>query len=253
VQNQQGAKCPLKWNSSFCCSDELTSHQFLHNYLNISYKIITEEAWWIFYICTGSYLMQNLAKCLRKTVNSRGRKYWNFSTKRKSSDWVIQISVLFNNAKSARGEMSIEVELFIFHIPMNLHLISFRIVDSKLSLYNLVKIKDLRLANKWKISKERKVSILSGTYISSNLACYVCIYLWGISSPPSTAPFNAPKTLAPVVVRARPTSRKHRNGRFWPSTASFSNWPPVISVVPLYISSSLCFCNVRRAKSKPVQ
>lgn len=32
--------------------------------------------------------------------------------------------------------------------------------------------------------------------------------LCGIKRPPSTAPFMAPKTLDPVVVRVRPTSRK---------------------------------------------
>merc|ERR1719348_1895363 len=31
----------------------------------------------------------------------------------------------------------------------------------------------------------------------------------GISSPPSTAPFIAANTLAPVEVRAKPTSRQH--------------------------------------------
>jgi len=121
----------------------------------------------------------------------------------------------------------------------------------------------------FKIRKGRKMSIESGIlqfeipmnfYLIKSCILFInetntllLFYLWGISSPPSTAPFNAPKTFAPVVVRARPTSRKQRNGRFSPSTGSFSNSPPVTSVVPLYILSSLCFCNVRRAKSKPVQ
>jgi hypothetical protein len=32
-------------------------------------------------------------------------------------------------------------------------------------------------------------------------------YLCGILMPPSAAPFKAPKTLAPVEVRAKPTSK----------------------------------------------
>ena len=45
-------------------------------------------------------------------------------------------------------------------------------------------------------------------------------YLCGMSSPPSKAPFRAPKTRAPVLVLAKPTSRKHLKAPGDPSTSS---------------------------------
>lgn len=60
--------------------------------------------------------------------------------------------------------------------------------------------------------------------------------LCGISSPPSTAPFRAPNTFAPVVVRARPTSKKHLNVLCSPC-CSTSFWSPVTSLTPGYAES----------------
>jgi len=54
-------------------------------------------------------------------------------------------------------------------------------------------------------------------------------HLCGISSPPSTAPLRAPKTLAPVVVLARPTSRKQRKAPGEPSTLSTLYSSPLTS------------------------
>ena len=52
--------------------------------------------------------------------------------------------------------------------------------------------------------------------INKNDGAYLC----GMSKPPSKAPFNAPNNRAPVLVLARPTSRKHLNAPGDPSTSS---------------------------------
>ena len=64
-------------------------------------------------------------------------------------------------------------------------------------------------------------------------------YLCGISSPPSTAPFMTANTRFPVVVRVSPTSRKQRNGRGPPPSASTLYSSPVGSVTPSYLSPRL--------------
>ena len=64
--------------------------------------------------------------------------------------------------------------------------------------------------------------------------------------PPSTAPFMAPKTRAPVDVLARPTSKQAWNAPGPSSTSSISKCSPSTLVHPSYIPSRLNFlrtCN----------
>lgn len=58
----------------------------------------------------------------------------------------------------------------------------------------------------------------------------VMSHLCGISRPPSTAPLSAPNTLAPVLVLARPTSRKQRKAPALPSSDSTMKSSPSGSV-----------------------
>merc|ERR1719278_497731 len=57
---------------------------------------------------------------------------------------------------------------------------------------------------------------------------------WGMSRPPSTAPFMAAKTLAPVEVLARPTSRQARNAPGPSSLSSTAYMEPSTLVLPSY-------------------
>ncbi|KAH3681199.1 hypothetical protein WICPIJ_007834 [Wickerhamomyces pijperi] len=54
----------------------------------------------------------------------------------------------------------------------------------------------------------------------------------GTYKPPSEAPFKAPKTLAPVVVLVKPTSKKTLNGLGASSTASVNSNSPSTSSTP---------------------
>ena len=68
-------------------------------------------------------------------------------------------------------------------------------------------------------------------------------YLWGMFRPPSTAPLRAPKMRAPVVVRARPTSRKQRKALGLEAESSTQKCSPLTSVVPSYLSARLNLAN----------
>lgn len=71
--------------------------------------------------------------------------------------------------------------------------------------------------------------------------------------PPSEAPLRAPKTLEPVEVRFKPTSKKHLNGRGSSSpNGSVRVYSPSGSVTPSYLSAKPSLRRARLATRRPV-
>lgn len=85
--------------------------------------------------------------------------------------------------------------------------------------------------------KPQILSLASTGFHTASTLYNLLLYLWGISMPPSTAPFITANTRLPVVVRVSPTSRKARNGRAPSPVYSTEYSSPFASSRPSYLSA----------------